>query len=130
MILPRTFGVIKSYTLRLVAKRAIMNSTSGPLEALIFEKLQDISPTFVKITNDSHKHSHHRPMVDAKNTTESHFKVEIVSDQFIGKSLPQRHRMIYKLLDDEFKLHGLHALQLQTRTSDEARLILTREHKS
>lgn len=126
MILPRSLGVVKSYTFRLMAERAMRSSTSGPLEAQIFKKLQNISPTFVKITNDSHKHSHHRPMVDAANTTESHFKVEIVSDQFVGKSLPQRHRMIYKLLDDEFKLHGLHALQLQTRTNEEA---LTREQK-
>ncbi|CAO3617830.1 unnamed protein product [Cunninghamella echinulata] len=49
---------------------------------------------------------------------ETHFKVTVVSDKFEGKTLMQRHRLIYSLLDDELK-QGLHALTLKTKTQKE-----------
>ncbi|CAO3626549.1 unnamed protein product [Cunninghamella blakesleeana] len=48
----------------------------------------------------------------------THFKVTVVSDKFQGKTLMQRHRLIYSLLDDELK-QGLHALTLKTKTQKE-----------
>lgn len=93
--------------------------TTGPIEELIIEKLRCLSPTRLIIKNDSHKHSHHQPMQNATNVRESHFKVEIISDNFIGKSLAARHRLVYSLLTEEFNEKGLHALQMTTRTSKE-----------
>lgn len=48
-----------------------------------------------------------------------HNRVAIVSDAFEGKSLVQRHRMVYTALDEELKA-GLHALALKTKTPKEA----------
>ena len=45
----------------------------------------------------------------------SHFRVEIVSDAFEGKSRVARQRLIYAALKDEFAA-GLHALALTTLT--------------
>lgn len=100
---------------------SIINSkTPGPIELSITEKLiNNFSPPYLKIANDSHKHSHHEGMVGASNIRESHFRVDIISDKFIGLNMPSRHRLIYKLLDDEFKNKGLHALQMKTKTNDE-----------
>lgn len=93
----------------------------GPIEELIIEKISSaLSPSFLKVANDSHKHSHHKPMQTASNVQESHFRIEVVSDLFVGKNMPSRHRVIYQLLDDEFQNKGLHALQMKTRTLEEA----------
>jgi stress-induced morphogen len=52
---------------------------------------------------------------------ETHFRVVITSEEFKGKMQPARHRMVYKLLEAEMKKEGgIHALQLRTRTAEEA----------
>lgn len=97
----------------------IRSSVAGPIEDKIVNKLMVLNPSYLKIRNDSHKHSHHQGMVGRDNKQESHFNVEIVSDEFTGKGLPARHRLIYKLLDEQFEHDGLHALQLKTKTAQE-----------
>ena len=48
----------------------------------------------------------------------NHFSVVVISDKFDGKSLVQRHQMVYTSVSDV--LTGeLHALQLKTFTLDE-----------
>lgn len=46
-------------------------------------------------------------------------RVEVASPHFAGKPLLQRHRAVYTLLDDELKLHGVHAIALKTLTPEE-----------
>ncbi|WEJ96903.1 hypothetical protein PSN45_004448 [Yamadazyma tenuis] len=82
----------------------VRSHVNGPVEEKIVNKLLALNPTTLKVFNDSHKHSHHRSMQEADNTVESHFRIEIVSEEFKGKGLPNRHRIIYKLLDDEIKI--------------------------
>jgi stress-induced morphogen len=48
-------------------------------------------------------------------------RVSVVSEEFAGKRLVQRHQMLYRLLDDEIKA-GVHALSMETKTPDEAGL--------
>lgn len=75
----------------------------GPIHLNIQKKLTDtLNPTTLEIINESHLHANHQAM---KNVTskETHFSVSIVSDQFEGKTILQRHRLIYQLLDDELK---------------------------
>lgn len=48
-------------------------------------------------------------------------RVEVVSADFEGKRLVQRHQIVYKLLDDEIKA-GVHALSMDTKTPKEAGL--------
>ena len=53
-------------------------------------------------------------------STETHFRLTIISPLFANKPQPARHRMVYSLLDDEMKRSGgIHALQLSTRTPEE-----------
>lgn len=50
--------------------------------------------------------------------SESHFKVVMVSNDFAGKNLLARHRMINEILADELQ-HKIHALAIHTYTEDE-----------
>jgi BolA-like protein 1 len=51
---------------------------------------------------------------------ETHFRVVITSEAFKSKVQPARHRMVYKLVEEEMKRDGgIHALQLRTKTPDE-----------
>ena len=47
-----------------------------------------------------------------------HLKVRVVSDQFRGKSLLYRHRMIYQALDAPMKDGRIHALEITAETRD------------
>jgi BolA-like protein 1 len=51
--------------------------------------------------------------------SETHFNVSIVSTEFGGKSLVQRHRLVYDVLGEELKTGGLHALNITTKTPEE-----------
>ncbi|ODQ77157.1 hypothetical protein BABINDRAFT_163669 [Babjeviella inositovora NRRL Y-12698] len=95
-------------------------TASGPIEQSIIAKLTNaFHPSHLRISNDSHKHAHHAGLRGATNVTESHFRLEIVTDVFEGMNMPNRHRAIYSLLDEEFKEKGLHALQMKTKTPEE-----------
>ena len=50
--------------------------------------------------------------------TADHWKATIVSQEFAGKSLMQRHRMINAALAEELK-GPIHALTLEVKTPDE-----------
>jgi stress-induced morphogen len=51
--------------------------------------------------------------------TKDHWEAVIVSASFEGKSLIQRHRMVYDALAEEMK-GPIHALSLKTYTPDQA----------
>ncbi|KAJ3526756.1 hypothetical protein NMY22_g10045 [Coprinellus aureogranulatus] len=93
----------------------------GPIQASIEEKLTArLRPKSLTISNDSWQHRHHAAMrEEGGGNGESHFTINIVSDEFRGKSTMQRHRMIHSALSEE--LAGpVHALSLQTKTAEEA----------
>ncbi len=76
----------------------------------ITDKLtKSLAPVSLEVIDESHLHeghSGHRP------GGESHFRVKIVSDAFIGKSPVDRHRMINEVLAEE--LAGpIHALAIR-----------------
>jgi acid stress-induced BolA-like protein IbaG/YrbA len=48
----------------------------------------------------------------------THFETTVVSDQFNGKSMLQRHQMVYKTLGDKMG-REIHALSIQALTKDE-----------
>lgn len=77
-----------------------------------------LKPSFFTIVNESHKHVGHKGVSNQSPNAETHFKLDIVSSEFDGKNLVARHRLVYGLLDDEFK-QGLHALALKTKTPQE-----------
>ncbi len=83
----------------------------------IEQKLEGgLAPTRLRVIDDSHKHAGH---AGARPGGETHFRVEIVSQAFEGKTRVERHRMVNALLADEFS-DRLHALQVSARTPAEA----------
>lgn len=94
-------------------------SSAGPVQVSIQEKLAKLRPEALTITNDSWQHRHHAAMrEDGGGNGETHFTINIVSDEFKGKSSMQRHRMIYSLLSEELA-GSVHALSLHTKTTEE-----------
>jgi len=113
----------RTVTLSLRLVRTMSDATvpnPGPVEASIHSKLTNLlNPTSLAITNDSWQHRHHSAMREIDGGDgETHFTVEIISNEFEGKSTMQRHRMIYGALSEEFST-GLHALSLKTKTEKE-----------
>lgn len=90
-------------------------SVKDVIEATLTEAL---SPIELQVMDDSHKHAGH---AGARPEGESHFRLLVVSDAFVGKSRVARQRMIFDLLADE--LAGpIHALQFQAlKTPEEAK---------
>ncbi|KAI8923879.1 bola protein [Entophlyctis helioformis] len=91
---------------------------TGPIAQAIEVKITNaLQPTKLEIHDDSSKHKGHAGM-KGLNPSETHFRLVIVSDAFEAKSLVQRHKFVYEILEDELK-GGLHALSLTTKTPQE-----------
>ena len=83
----------------------------------IEQRLEFLKPSYLKISDDSHKHAEH---IDNPTGGLTHATITIVSEEFDGLSLIQRHKLIHKALKDALA-GSLHALCLNTYTSDESR---------
>ena len=74
------------------------------------EKMQGLlkeafDPVTLEIDDQSHLHAGHAGAKEGKG----HFQVDIVADAFEGKSLIQRHRLVYAALGDMMDT-DIHAL--------------------
>lgn len=78
------------------------------------ELLGGLQPIRVEITDDSHLHAGHAGARDGGG----HYRLTIVSPQFIGKSTMARHRMIYSALENMMQ-RDIHALNITAITPDE-----------
>jgi BolA protein len=88
----------------------------GVVTTAIDNKLRTrFAPSRLSIEDES---SQHRGHSGHREGGESHFRVEIVSAAFEGKSRVARQRLVYEALKDEFDA-GLHALALTTLTPGE-----------
>ncbi|KAG1202446.1 hypothetical protein G6F70_002229 [Rhizopus microsporus] len=100
-------------------KEFMTTQEKGPVQLSIESKIsQALNPSILEIVNESHMHAHHAAMKGV-TSKETHFRVTVVSDEFQGKSLMQRHRVIYGLLNDELQNKGLHALSIKAKTPAE-----------
>ena len=78
----------------------------------IEEKIsKSLRPAYFEVENESHRHN-------VPPGSESHFKVTVVSEQFNGKTLIARHRIMNQLLAEELS-GSIHALALHTLTPQE-----------
>ncbi|KAH9957921.1 bola-like protein-domain-containing protein [Russula dissimulans] len=95
-------------------------SVEKPVERAIRGKLTTLlRPSILTITNDSWQHRHHAAMREQDGGNgESHLSIQVVSEEFVGKTTMERHRMIYAALAEELK-NGLHALSLNAKTHAE-----------
>ena len=53
--------------------------------------------------------------------SEAKYEVQIVSNVFDGKSIIQRHKLIYALLDNYIKTGEIHALTIKAMTISESK---------
>lgn len=82
------------------------------VENRILAKLSEtFNPAHMDVANESYMHS-------VPAGSETHFKVVLAADAFIGKRQVQRHQAVYACLADELK-NGVHALALHTFSPEE-----------
>jgi len=72
-------------------------------------------PSRLEIVDESHRHKGH---AGARPNGESHFRVEVVSETFRGKTRLERQRLVYAVLEEEMS-SDIHALSLVLRSPDE-----------
>lgn len=91
-------------------------STDQPSRvAMIRERLsQALAPLKLEITDESHKHVGHA----GARGGGGHFNVLVISAHFAGKTLLERHRLVYQALGDAMQ-REIHALSIQALTPDE-----------
>lgn len=88
--------------------------TERLIEKKIINSLnENFKLTSLKIVNESFMHN-------VPEGSESHFKIVIVSDNFIKKSLIQRHKEIYKALGEI--MNDIHALSIHAFDNKEFEL--------
>tara|TARA_Y100000996_G_C22489625_1_gene629655 strand:+ start:999 stop:1265 length:267 start_codon:yes stop_codon:yes gene_type:complete len=80
---------------------------------MISAKLSIFNPKNINIIDEGHLHVGH---AGAKKG--GHFKVIIVSEQFEGKTLLERHRLVYKAMGDLMETE-IHALSISAKTPEE-----------
>lgn len=68
----------------------------------------------LEIHDDSDLHASH---AEAKKRGGGHFSILISSLDFKGKTSLERHRMVYKALENELK-SSIHALKIEARTPE------------
>ena len=73
------------------------------------------APTHLVVTDESHQHRGHAGW---REGGETHFRIDIVSDAFSGKSRVERHRLVNDALKGAFE-RGLHALAIQAKAPGE-----------
>lgn len=83
---------------------------------VITEKLtQAFAPQSLNVVDESHLHEGH---AGHRPGGQTHFRVDIVSESFRGKSRIERHRLINQALSGEFTA-GVHALAIKASAPGE-----------
>lgn len=75
-----------------------------------------LHPITLEIVDESARHAGH---AGARPEGETHFRLEITSAAFSGKTRVARQRLIHDLLADEFNM-GLHALSVKALAPGES----------
>ncbi|WP_020210303.1 BolA family protein [Gilvimarinus chinensis] len=84
----------------------------NPVQDTIEHALRtEFSPVVMQVVNESHMHS-------VPPNSETHFKVTLVSEAFVGKRQVQRHQAVYAVLQEQMA-GPVHALALHTFAPDE-----------
>ncbi len=83
-----------------------MSEMVQKIEAILKEALQ---PTSIEVEDQSYLHKGHAGAMKGGG----HYKVEVISPLFEGKSLVEQHQMVYQALGQEMKA-DIHALALKT----------------
>lgn len=85
---------------------------NGSVQKSIEKKLkQEFQPAVMNVLNESHQHA-------VPKDSETHFRIELVSEDFSGLSRVERFRKVHQTLAEELK-KGVHALSLKLFTRAE-----------
>ncbi|WP_036299977.1 BolA family protein [Methylotenera sp. L2L1] len=76
-------------------------------------RLQTLAPTSLDLIDESAQHAGHKG-----NGGGGHYKLNITSSHFCGKSQIMRHRLVYQALADLMP-HKIHALSIHAIATDE-----------
>lgn len=87
---------------------------SASLAERISQRLAALQPQSVELFDESGRHVGH----EGAKGGGSHFRLDIVSKEFAGKTRIQRHRLVYGLMG-ELMQREIHALAINARTPDE-----------
>jgi len=71
-------------------------------------------PETLGVDDESYKHEGHEGARDGRG----HFRVLIIAEAFSGKSLLERHRMVYRVLDEMMR-NDIHALAIDAWAPEE-----------
>lgn len=74
-----------------------------------------LDPTRLTVEDESHQHIGHAGW---REGGETHFRIDVVSRAFEGKTRVERHRMVNAALAGAFE-RGLHALAIQAKAPGE-----------
>lgn len=81
----------------------------------IKKRLQEaFQPETLGVDDESYMHKGHEGAKDGRG----HFRVLIIAEAFADKNLLERHRMVYKALDEMMRL-DIHALAIDAWAPDE-----------
>ena len=87
-----------------------------PLADWITQTLEtSLRPSSLSVTDESEQHRGHGGW---REGGETHFRIDIVSEAFIGKSRVARHRLVNDALRGAFE-RGLHALAIAAKAPGE-----------
>lgn len=87
------------------------NLRKGEISRLLNEAF---SPETLGVEDESYLHEGHEGAKDGRG----HFRVLIIAEAFEDKSMIERHRMVYRVLDDMMRL-DIHALAIDAWAPDE-----------
>jgi BolA family transcriptional regulator, general stress-responsive regulator len=86
------------------------------MKELIETRLREaLEPTDLAVIDESHQHAGHAGW---REGGETHYRIEVVSPLFAGKSRVERHRLVNETLVAAFD-RGLHALAIRARAPGE-----------
>merc|ERR1719277_266948 len=97
---------------RLFHQLRMMSEFTNPVYNSILQKLTaTFEPIHLEVINESHMHS-------VPKNSETHFKVVVVSENFVDKKPLARHRLVNDALKEELN-SGVHALSINAFTQEQ-----------
>ncbi len=98
----------------------MMQKQATVQETLTTRIQEALQPTHLAVIDESDQHAGHMMHPGGVEPHgETHFRIKVVAQAFVGKSRLERHRIINALAEAELKA-GVHALAIEAKATGEA----------